>query len=107
DGAATYVAVNDFERGGSTAGGGAGPKGTRITVAPSGSPASAGSLPRPAQRKARAALYRIEADGRSEQVFSIGDGYFTSIAFDEQGLAYVGTGTEGRVYRVAPDRTAA
>jgi hypothetical protein len=108
DGAATYVAVNDFDRGGSSSSsGGTGAKGTRITVATSGSPASAGSLPRPGQRKARAALYRIENDGRIEQVFSIGDGYFTSLVFDEQGYAYVGTGTEGRVFRVAPDRTAA
>ena len=74
---------------------------------PSGSPSSAGSLPRPGQRKAKAALYRIDADGRMEQMFSIADGYFTTLAFDADGRAYVGTGSEGRVYRVAPDRTAA
>ena len=42
-----------------------------------------------------------------EQMFSIPDGYFTTLAFDDAGRAYVGTGSEGRVYRVAPDRTAA
>jgi hypothetical protein len=42
-----------------------------------------------------------------EQMFSIPDGYFTALAFDEGGRAYVGTGTEGRVWRVAADRTAA
>ena len=42
-----------------------------------------------------------------EQMFSIADGYFTALAFDDDGRAYVGTGSEGRVYRVAPDRTAA
>ena len=42
-----------------------------------------------------------------EQMFSIPDGYFTTLAFDDDGRAYVGTGSEGRVYRVAPDRTAA
>ena len=74
---------------------------------PSGSPSSAGSLPRPGQRKAKAALYRIDPDGRMEQMFSIPDGYFTTLAFDDAGRAYVGTGSEGRVYRVAADRTAA
>ena len=38
---------------------------------------------------------------------AIGDGYFTALGFDAEGRAYVGTGSEGRVYRVAPDRTAA
>ena len=42
-----------------------------------------------------------------EQMFAIPDGYFTTLAFDEGGRAYVGTGSEGRVYRVSPDRTAA
>ncbi len=106
-GGALYAAVNDFERGSASPAAGAAPRGTRVTVAPSGSPASAGTLPRPGQRKAKAALYRIDPDGRMEQVFSIGDGYFTSLAFDDSGHAFVGTGTEGRVYRVNSDRTAA
>jgi outer membrane protein assembly factor BamB len=110
-GGALYAAVNDFERSGgvsvSTPGAAAAPRGTKITVAASGSPASAGSLPRPGQRKAKAALYRIDPDGRMEQLFAIPDGYFTTLEFDDGGRAYVGTGSEGRVYRVAPDRTAA
>jgi outer membrane protein assembly factor BamB len=111
-GGALYAAVNDFEKsGGGAALGGPGaaaaPRGTKITIASSGSPASAGSLPRPGQRKAKAALYRIDPDGRMEQMFSIPDGYFTSLAFDDAGRAYVGTGSEGRVWRVSPDRTAA
>src|SRR5262245_32778054 len=110
-GGSLYAAVNDFERTGSgaalTPGAAAAPRGTKITVAASGSPASAGSLPRPGQRKAKAALYRIDPDGRMEQMFSIPDGYFTALAFDDAGRAYVGTGSEGRVWRVAADRTAA
>jgi len=107
-GTSVYVAVNDFERSSGAVGVAASaPRGTRVTAAPSGSPASAGSLPRPGQRKAKAALYRIDADGRMEQMFSIADGYFTTLTFDADGRAYVGTGSEGRVYRVAPDRTAA
>jgi outer membrane protein assembly factor BamB len=106
-GNALYVAVNDFDRAGAAA-----PAlpvaahGTRITVSPTGSPASAGALPRPGQRKSKAALYRIDPDGRTEQIFSIGDGYFTALSVDPDGRAYVGTGTEGRVYRVDPDRRA-
>jgi outer membrane protein assembly factor BamB len=109
-GGSLYAAVNDFEKGGGAGLGGPGaaaPRGTKITAAPSGSPSSAGSLPRPGQRKAKAALYRIDPDGRMEQMFSIPDGYFTTLAFDDAGRAYVGTGSEGRVYRVSPDRTAA
>jgi len=110
-GGSLYAAVNDFERGGAavplTPGAAAAPRGTKITIASSGSPASAGSLPRPGQRKSKAALYRIDPDGRMEQMFSIPDGYFTTLTFDEAGRAYVGTGTEGRVWRVAADRTSA
>jgi hypothetical protein len=107
-GGSLYAAVNDFERVGPTPTlAPAGPHGTKITVSPSGSPASAGSLPRPGQRKAKAALYRIDPDGRMEQVFSIGDGYLTSLAFDDQGRAFVGSGTEGRVFRVDANRDAA
>ncbi|HLK89118.1 MAG TPA: hypothetical protein VKZ18_04435, partial [Polyangia bacterium] len=104
---ALYVAVNDFEHGASAPALPVPAHGTRITVSPTGSPASAGALPRPGQRKAKAALYRIDSDGRTEQVFSIGDGYFTALALDEDGSAWVGTGTEGRVYRVDRDRRAA
>ena len=108
-GDALLVAVNDFEKATSPAP--ATPvaaKGTRIAITTSGSPpASAGSLPRPGQRKSRAALYRLERDGRIEQVFALPDGYFTSLLADSDGGAYVATGTQGRVYRVNPDRTAA
>jgi len=111
-GDAVVVAVNDFERASGTTQPGPTPaKGTRVTVAPSGSPASAGALPRPGQRKSKAALYRLERDGRIEQIFSVGDGYFTALATDGDGAGgsdvYVATGTQGRVYRVSPDRTAA
>jgi hypothetical protein len=113
-GDALYVAVNDFEHAsGPTPPGPPAAKGTRITVAPSGSPSSAGALPRPGTRKSKAALYRLERDGRIEQVFSIADGYFTSVLVEGNegtgggGDVYVATGTQGRVYRVRPDRTAA
>src|SRR5204863_10206865 len=52
-------------------------------------------------------------DGRIEQVFAVPDGYFTALLVDGEGAAassadvYVATGTQGRVYRVRSDRTAA
>jgi outer membrane protein assembly factor BamB len=107
-GDALLVAVNDFEKTSSpTPATPVAAKGTRIAITTSGTPASAGSLPRPGQRKSRAALYRLERDGRIEQVFALSDGYFTSLLADGDGGAYVATGTQGRVYRVNPDRTAA
>jgi hypothetical protein len=112
---AIYVAVNDFEKSSTvTPPGPPAAKGTKI--APSvGAPASAGSLPRPGQRKAKAALYRIERDGRIEQVFSLPDGYLTAVLPDADaagggdagGGVYVSTGTQGKVYRVFRDRPAA
>lgn len=116
DGDTLIVAVNDFDKPGTPAPSGPpAAKGTRVTVAPSGSPSSAGSLPRPGQRKSRAALYRLEKDGRIEQIFSIGDGYFTSLLVgpSEAGSVpgasdvFVASGSQGRVYRVRADRTAA
>ncbi|HET6149319.1 MAG TPA: hypothetical protein VFH68_17415 [Polyangia bacterium] len=111
---AIYVAVNDFEK--STppvvSPGPAAAKGTRITQTPATAPASAGSLPRPGQRKAKAGLYRLERDGRIEQIFSLADGYLTSVLADgtlsaQDGSVHVATGTQGKVYRILGDRTAA
>jgi hypothetical protein len=117
---AIYVAVNDFEKGSPPAvGGPVAAKGTRISQT-AGSPSSAGSLPRPGQRKAKAGLYRFEREGRIEQVFSLGDGYLTAVLPDPDGTpgtvagstageggVFVATGTQGKVYRVYKDRTAA
>ena len=123
---AIYVAVNDFEK--TTPVTPAGPpaaKGTRITLTPASAPSSAGSLPRPGQRKAKAGLYRLERDGRIEQIFSLADGYLTALLPDPEGPpgaavpgdagagdvgeggVYAATGTQGKVYRIFKDRTAA
>jgi hypothetical protein len=130
---AIYVAVNDFEKATVvTPAGPAAAKGTRITLTPASAPSSAGSLPRPGQRKAKAGLYRLERDGRIEQIFSLTDGYLTAVLPDPEVTAgatgaagaagsaagatsgdagadgvYVATGTQGKVYRIFKDRTAA
>ncbi|MDB4979493.1 MAG: hypothetical protein JWM82_245 [Myxococcales bacterium] len=106
-GDAVYVAVNDFDK--ATAALPVGPpaaKGTKVVISSGGTPSSAGVLPRPGQRKSKAAVYRLERDGRIEQVFSIADGYLTSLSVDEKsGDVYVASGAQGRVHRIAADRT--
>ncbi|HVR60354.1 MAG TPA: hypothetical protein VMU50_00570, partial [Polyangia bacterium] len=107
DGDALFVAVNDFEKAATpTPPGPTAAKGTRVAVSGAGTPASAGALPRPGQRKAKAGLYRLDADGRIEQIFATGDGYFTALLPDTAGGVYVATGSQGKVYHVARDRTA-
>ncbi len=108
-GDAVYVAVNDFDK--ATATPPLGPpaaKGTKVVISSGGTPSSAGVLPRPGQRKSKAAVYRLERDGRIEQVFSIADGYFTSLSVDDSSAdvaVYVASGAQGRVHRIAADRT--
>jgi hypothetical protein len=106
-GDAVTIAVNDFDKAAPLGLGPPAAKGTKIVISAGGTPSSAGTLPRPGARKAKAALYRLERDGRLEQIFAIPDGYFTALSVDEKtGDVYASTGTQGRVYRVRPDRTA-
>lgn len=103
-----YVAVNDFEKGLAAPAPAAGPvpaKGTKIVLSTGGPPPSAGTLPRPGQRKAKAGVYRIEDDGRIEQVFALPDGYLTSLVVADDGAVLAAAGTQGHVYRLAADRT--
>jgi len=102
-----YVAVNDFEKATTPAATTPTPaKGTKIALSTSGPPASAGTLPRPGQRKAHAAVYRLEADGRIEQVFTLADGYLTALAVADDGAVLAAAGTEGHVFRLGAERTA-
>jgi hypothetical protein len=107
-GDAVTIAVNDFEKAAPPVAPWPPPaKGTRVVVSSGGTPSSAGALPRPGTRKSKAALYRLERDGRIEQIFSIADGYFTSLLVDDKtGDVYAASGTQGRVYKIKPDRTA-
>ena len=45
-------------------------------------------------------LTRFDADGRPEKLFRREDTHFVSLAVDDDGRPYVGTGVEGRVYSV-------
>jgi hypothetical protein len=115
-GPATYLAVNDFDRGSGGGGGdlggggGAGPqpaRGTRISATSGGAPAAVGGPVRPGQVKSRAAVYRLEPDGQIEQVFASTDGYFTGLLLGDGGDVYVAAGTQGKLYRLAADRSVA
>jgi hypothetical protein len=119
-GNATYVAVNDFLGQGdapgpiggpSTSGGGssaASPstKGTRITLGGATPPASAGGVGRPSGgARGRGAVYRLDDSGTIEQVFALSDGYLTALLGDRNGDVLAAAGTQGKVYRLFPDRT--
>ena len=105
---AIYLAVNDFDNpadakeppppGPQVA------KGTRIVPGPA--PASA-AIPRADAVKARAAIYRLDDSGAIEQLFALPDGYFTALALDARGQLYAASGSQGKLYRIAPDRTVA
>jgi hypothetical protein len=50
-------------------------------------------------------LFKIEGDGRAEKLFSSSEAHFTTLAIDDAGKPYVGTGAEGRVYSVDENHT--
>ncbi len=106
----TYLAVNDFDKMSEMASaittGPVAAKGTRITPSVGAAPAAVGP-PRPGQVKSKAAVYRLEDDGQIEQMFALPDGYFTSLVAGEAGEVYVAAGTQGKIYRLAPDRSVA
>jgi hypothetical protein len=55
-----------------------------------------GARPKPG----KGSLYRFDAQGRPERMMKHDDTHYMSLALDEQGRPYVGTGAEGRVYTV-------
>lgn len=71
---------------------------------PKRSPA-AGRLPAgpsagPKGKPGKGQLHRFDAQGRSERMMKHDDTHYMSLALDEKGTPYVGTGAEGRVYTV-------
>ena len=61
--------------------------------------------PRPRPGKGR--LWKVGADGRAEEIFRNDDGHFTSVQLLDDGTVFAGSGKDGRIYRVAADRTSA
>jgi sugar lactone lactonase YvrE len=62
-------------------------------------------LPRPRPGKGR--IFRVTSDGRAERVFEQDEGHITSLALLADGTIVAGTGKDGRIVRVSPDRTTA
>ncbi|MFT5353835.1 MAG: hypothetical protein ACI9KE_001035 [Polyangiales bacterium] len=58
-------------------------------------------------RPGKGRLFRVDGDGRVERVFAVETEHFASVAIDSEGVTLIGSGLEGRVYRVASDRTSA
>lgn len=60
---------------------------------------------RPGAKKGKGALYRLDSNGRADQLLDLDDGYFTDLKLDANGTLWAGDGTQGKVYLVRPDRT--
>ncbi|HEY0714658.1 MAG TPA: hypothetical protein VGF45_18390 [Polyangia bacterium] len=112
-GDATYIAVNDFLGDSDTstfsstpAATPPAPRGTSVTPA-AGAPPAIGSGTRPGGRsvRARAAVYRLADAGGIEQVFTLADGYLTSLASDGKDGVFAASGSQGKVYRLLADRS--
>jgi len=54
----------------------------------------------PKTKPGKGSLWRIDAQGRPERMMHNDDFHYVSLAVDDRGLPYVGTGAEGRVYTV-------
>ncbi|MBK8170790.1 MAG: hypothetical protein IPK60_10680 [Sandaracinaceae bacterium] len=93
------VAANEFSEAPSAG------SATATTGATAPTATRAAASPRPRAGKGR--LFRLNRDGHIEQIFSSDDGHFTSVELADDGTAYVGSGKDGRIYRVMPDRTSA
>ncbi|MCB9595248.1 MAG: hypothetical protein H6719_21195 [Sandaracinaceae bacterium] len=77
-----------------------------VTTAHANTPTGpAASPPRPRPGKGR--IWRVGTDGRAERVFAQDAGHVTSLAILGDGTIVGGTGADGRIVRVNPDRTTA
>jgi hypothetical protein len=50
-------------------------------------------------------VYRVDPDGRVEQLHALGEAYFTALHVTPEGDVYAASGGSGRVYLIRPDRT--
>lgn len=68
---------------------------TVVTATPSPAPG------RPSRRPSRGAIYRIEPDGLWDTVWETGDDAPYDLLLEPDGSLLVGTGTEGKIFRVS------
>jgi len=110
-GTTLYVAVNELTRTNTTGLPAASTalRGTKVTTpATPATPAPATGLPAGTtgstrDRKGKGAIFRVEADGRVEQLHAVTDGYFSALFVDSDGTVWA-AGTSGKVYQVRTDR---
>lgn len=69
-------------------------------------PSTSGTKPvaKSPKTKGKGTLYRFSPDGTPEQLLDDTSEHFVSVALDDAGRPYVGTGVEGRVYSVDANR---
>jgi hypothetical protein len=96
-GTTLYAVVNQFDKSSGNAG-------TKMTLPPPGSTSSS-SPSGGGPRKGKGAVYRIDADGRVDQLHALGDGYFTALQAQSDGSVLAAAGTQGKVFLLKPDRT--
>ncbi len=61
----------------------------------------------PVPRPGKGRIWRVDGEGRAERLFAQDEGHITSLAIQGDGTIVAGTGKDGRVIRVNPDRTTA
>ena len=80
-----------------------------VPEAPKRSPAAGTRMPVPttaaARKPGKGTLMRFDATGKPEKMMHHGDFHYMSLALDDGGRPYVGTGAEGRVYTVDDGHT--
>ncbi len=67
------------------------------------SSASGAEPERKGERKGKGALYRVRGDGQLEQLHSLGQTYFSSLAVTDAGQIFAGAGDKGRIYLIDVD----
>ena len=77
----------------------------KMISSPSKKPSAKPGKPSHRSRSGKGSVWKIGADGRAELLYKRDDGHFTSIAFTDSRTLYVGSGREGRIYRVLTDAT--
>src|SRR5262249_41671799 len=93
-----YVAVNQFEKaaGGPPASAPPTPGGTRITMPPGSGSLSPAAGTGAGQRKGRGSVYRLDSEGRVEQLHALADGYFTALHVENDRSVLAASGTQGK-----------
>jgi WD40 repeat protein len=76
---------------------------TAITVVDNSVGASPSPMPRASKKQGRGAIYRIRPDGLWDAMWDSGEDAPYDIVIEPSGSLLVGTGTEGKIFRVSGD----